>query len=63
VHIEVVEVENFQQKKMGRFESPLQVAGLFFCATFVSVGLIFFINAEAQSRQSRLENRHPPTSK
>ena len=35
---------------MGRFDSPTQIVGLFVIASFVSVGLIFFINAEQQSR-------------
>lgn len=35
---------------MGRFESPIQVVGLFLAASVVSIGVIFFLNAEAHSR-------------
>lgn len=47
---------------MGRFESPMQVVGLFFAASVVSVGVIFFLNAEAQSRlaaKSTSSSPHP----
>jgi len=47
---------------MGRFDSPLQVAGLFFLASFVSVGFIFVINAEAQSRKIHQHQNAPAAS-
>ena len=38
---------------MGRFDSPLSVATLFLGATVVSVGLIFLLDAEAESRLAK----------
>lgn len=35
---------------MGRYESPIQVVGLFLAASVMSIGVIFFLNAEAHSR-------------
>jgi len=42
---------------MSRFDSPVQVVGLFVLATVVSMGLIFLINAETLKRRqgTRLE--------
>lgn len=54
-------------RNMARFETPWQIATLFVCAALVSVGLISFLRAEAQSRYgdgeetSNIDNRHPNT--
>jgi len=38
---------------MSRFESPFQVLALFVVASFISIGIIFLINAEQESRIRR----------
>lgn len=38
---------------MSRFDSPVQVVGLFLVASLVSVALIFLINAETEAQNRR----------
>ena len=40
---------------MARFESPLQIFGLFVCAAFVAIGVIFMLNLEVEKRFGKTE--------
>lgn len=46
---------------MARFESPLQIVGLFICASFVAIGVIYVLNLEAAKRYGE-KSESPVTS-
>ena len=47
---------------MGRYDSPLSVVTLFLVATVASVGLIYLIDAESESRLVKLGKKSPHSS-
>ena len=47
---------------MGRYDSPLSVVTLFLVATVVSVGLIYLIDAESESRLVKEGKKSPHSS-
>ena len=46
----------FDVKNMARFESPLQIFGLFLCAALVAIGVIFVLNLEVDKRYGNERN-------
>merc|ERR1711860_12548 len=47
----------FDVKNMARFESPLQIFGLFLCAALVAIGVIFVLNLEVDKRYENSQER------
>jgi len=50
----------FDVKNMARFESPLQIFGLFLCAALVAIGVIFVLNLEVDKRYGNERNVRSP---